>query len=90
MIEIFEYFKAKGYKTVNLGMAAFSGFEKGHTIQQHATYFIMENIQKRSRFKGLYDFKNKFDPEWMNIYLAFENSYDLLRFPMIMNKISKI
>jgi phosphatidylglycerol lysyltransferase len=90
MIEIFEYFKAKGYKTVNLGMAAFSGFEKGHTIQQHATYFIMENIQKRSRFKGLYDFKNKFDPEWMNKYLAFENSYDLLRFPMIMNKISKI
>ncbi|MFH0756758.1 MAG: phosphatidylglycerol lysyltransferase domain-containing protein [Bacteroidota bacterium] len=89
LIEMFDYFKSMGYSSFNLGMAALSGFEKGHTLKQRAIYYITEIIRNNSRFKGLHDFKEKFDPGWKNTYLVYQNSYDLLRFPIVLNKVSK-
>jgi phosphatidylglycerol lysyltransferase len=89
LIELINYFKSIGYKSFNLGMAALSGFEKGHTLKQRSIYYITEIIRNNSRFKGLHDFKEKFDPEWKNTYLVYQNYYDLLRFPVVFNKVSK-
>ncbi len=89
LIEMFNYFKSMGYASFSLGMAALSGFEKGHTLKQRTIYYITEIIRNHSRFKGLHDFKEKFDPGWKNTYLVYQNSYDLLRFPVVLNKVSK-
>lgn len=90
MINMFEYFKSKGYRSVNLGMVPLTGFEKGHSLQQRAIYYITESIKNNSRFKGLFEFKDKYEPNWTNKYLIYENTYDLLRFPLVINKVSKI
>ena len=90
VIQVFDYFKSAGFKSVNLGLSALSGFEKGNSLEKRALYFTVEYIKNKSRFKGLHDFKEKFDPVWENSYLAYETVYDLIRFPVILNKVSKI
>jgi phosphatidylglycerol lysyltransferase len=90
MIEVFEHFRQKAYTRVNLGMAALSGFEKGKSLKQRTVYYITEIIKNNSRFKGLHAFKEKFDPEWTNSYLAYQSLYDLIRFPVVLNKVSKL
>lgn len=64
--------KAEGYKSFNLGMAPFSGFEKrtlaplwhklGTYLYRHGSHFY--------NFDGLRQYKEKFNPEWRPRYLA--------------------
>ncbi|MFA9388290.1 MAG: phosphatidylglycerol lysyltransferase domain-containing protein [Prolixibacteraceae bacterium] len=89
-IKMFEHFKALGYEKVNLGLAPLAGFQKGHTIKQQASYYIVEYLKKNSRFKGLYDYKEKFEPLWSDRYLVYQNTSDLLKLPLILAKISKL
>ena len=90
LIRIFEYFRDKGYDSVHLGMAPLSGFKKGNSVQERAVYFTVEYIRRNTRFGGLWHFKEKFDPEWEDTFMAYESVYDLLRFPVVLNKVSKI
>jgi phosphatidylglycerol lysyltransferase len=90
MIEVFTYYKSNGYTKVNLGLAALSGFEKGKSLKDRTIYYITETIKNNSRFKGLHAFKEKFDPEWSNTYLAYQSFYDFIRFPVILNKVSRL
>ena len=86
---MFEYFKENGYKYINLGLVALAGYEKGHSLRQRATFLLVEYLKNNSRFKGLYEFKEKFNPEWSDKFLAYESNTDLLRFPLVMSKVSK-
>ncbi len=64
--------KEKGYRSFSLGMAPLSGFEKrqfapmwhkiGSLIYAHGDHFY--------NYKGLRDFKEKFNPEWSPKYIA--------------------
>ena len=89
-VNMFEYFKEKGYQTVNLGLAPLSGFKKGNTLRERATYYVVEYLKKNSRFMGLHAYKEKFDPLWSDRYLVYKNTSDLLKLPMILSKISKL
>lgn len=89
-IKMFEYFKSLGYATVNLGMAPLAGFPKGDSLKQRATFYLVEYLKRNSRFLGLYEFKEKYDPLWANRYLAYQNTFDLLKMPLVLSKISKL
>ncbi|MGE5394541.1 MAG: phosphatidylglycerol lysyltransferase domain-containing protein [Candidatus Saccharibacteria bacterium] len=89
LVELFKYFKSKGYSSVNLGFAPMSGINDPHTFPEKSMKFAYEKIRSFSAYKGLRNFKEKFFPEWQNKYLIYTNDYDLLQVPAILNKVIK-
>ena len=89
MIKMIEYFKDNGYKTLNLGMAPMAGI-KGENVNEQIINFYKENFKQASRLKGLFEYKNKFEPQWENRYLIYDQTFDLVRFPMVLNSVSQV
>lgn len=89
MLKMFEYFKSKGVKTVNLGLAPMSGIEEQKDFPHRTVKFAYEKIKTFSHFHGLRSFKEKFNPVWLNKYLIYNNSYDLLAIPNALRKVER-
>jgi phosphatidylglycerol lysyltransferase len=89
MIELIRYFKTTGRKSMNIGMAPFSGIEEGKNIPERTIKFAYQKLKQFSYYKGLRAYKSKFDPVWVNKYLIYNDDYDLIRIPSILNKVMK-
>jgi phosphatidylglycerol lysyltransferase len=89
LIEMFNYLKSKGYKFVNLGFAPMSGLNDAHSFKEKSMKFAYEKIRSFSQYKGLREFKDKFDPVWYNKYLVYDNDYDLIQVPAVLSKVIK-
>ncbi len=90
MVKAFEYLKSQGYRQVNMGLAPMAVPEATHNVTERAIHFASENLKALTRFKGLYAYKNKYHPRWENRYLLYENTYDLLQFPKVLQKVSQL
>ncbi len=90
MVKLFEYLKEQGYKTLNLGLAPLAGIENAENFNERVVKFMRDNLRQTSRFRGLYNFKDKFDPIWKDKYLVYHEAYDLIQFPSILNEVSRI
>lgn len=90
MIRTFEYLRDKGYKFVNLGLAPLAGMEHAENFTERVINYLRDRLKQTSRFKGLYHFKDKFDPIWVNKYLVYDEAYDLIQFPAVLNEVSQI
>ncbi|HEY9048045.1 MAG TPA: phosphatidylglycerol lysyltransferase domain-containing protein, partial [Ohtaekwangia sp.] len=88
MVKMMEYFKGQHYKTFNMGLAAFAGFDKPASMNEQVIRFYRDHFRQASRLKGLYEYKNKFGPVWENRYLVYDQLYDLLRFPVVLKNLS--
>jgi phosphatidylglycerol lysyltransferase len=89
LVELFKYYKSKGYSSVNLGFAPLSGINDPHTFPEKSMKFAYEKIRSFSPYKGLRNFKEKFFPQWCNKYLVYSNDYDLLQVPALLTKVIK-
>jgi phosphatidylglycerol lysyltransferase len=89
LIEMFGYVKSKGYKFVNLGFAPMSGLNDAHTFKEKSVKFAYEKIRSFSQYKGLREFKDKYDPAWYNKYLVYDNDYDLIQVPAVLSRVIK-
>ncbi|WP_208094631.1 phosphatidylglycerol lysyltransferase domain-containing protein [Mucilaginibacter agri] len=89
IIELINYCKNKGYHYLNMGLAPMSGIEKAQDLPERTIKFAYEKIQQFRHYRGLRDFKEKFDPLWRNKYLVYENTYDLLQLPLAISKVMK-
>ena len=89
LTEMFEYFRGQGITKVNLGMVAFAGMEETKTMGERSIKFALDRIKSLSHFKGQYQFKDKFSPEWINKYLVYDSEYDLVQFPAVLRGVSK-
>lgn len=89
LVELFKYLKAKGFSSVNLGFAPMSGLDDPHTFPEKSMKFAYEKIRSFSHYKGLREYKQKFDPEWHNKYLIYQHDYDLLQVPAVLSNIIK-
>jgi phosphatidylglycerol lysyltransferase len=89
LIELFNHLKSQHYRYVNLGFAPMSGMNDAHTFKEKSMKFAYERIRSFSHYKGLREFKEKFDPVWCNKYLIYEQDYDLLQVPAILTKVIK-
>ena len=89
MIELFNYLKSQNIRYVNLGFAPMSGLTQPSTFPEKSMKFAYEKIRSFSNYKGLRDFKEKYDPVWYNKYLIYDNDYDLLRVPLALSKVIK-
>ena len=89
LTNMFEYFKEQGISKVNMGMVAFAGIEDAKTVGEKSIKIALDRIKSLGHFKGQYQFKEKFNPEWVNKYLAYDTAYDLVQFPAVLRGISK-
>ncbi len=89
LVELFKYLKSKNYSTVNLGFAPMSGINDPHTFQERTMRFAYEKIRSFSHFKGLRNFKEKFNPEWHKKFLIYSEDYDLLQIPAVLARVIK-
>jgi phosphatidylglycerol lysyltransferase len=89
LIELFNYLKSQNFSFVNLGFAPISGLDDPHTFPERSMKFAYEKIKSFSHFKGLREFKEKFEPVWHNKYLVYQDDYDLLQVPAVLTNVIK-
>lgn len=89
IIELFNYFKQKNVRYVNLGFAPLSGIETPESMTGRSMKFAYEKIKSFSHYKGLREYKEKFMPIWHDKYLIYEHDFDLLKIPSLLSKIIK-
>ena len=77
--ELMQWGKARGYRWFNLGMAPLSGIiaRRGSQLWDHLTTAVFRHGEHFYNFRGVRDFKQKFDPIWRPRYLAYEGALDL-------------
>lgn len=89
LVELFKYLKEKQVNYVNLGFAPMSGLGDPHTFPEKSMKFAYEKIRSFAHYKGLREYKEKFDPVWHNKYLIYQHDYDLLQVPAALAKVIK-
>ena len=89
LVELFNYLKSKQVTFVNLGFAPMSGLDDPHTFPEKSMKFAYEKIRSFAHYKGLREYKEKFDPVWHNKYLIYQHDYDLLQVPTVLTNVIK-
>ena len=72
-LRLFEWGKGCGYRTFNLGMAPLAtvGEVRQARLQERLANLVFQHGEHWYNFRGLRQFKEKFDPLWMPRYLAY-------------------
>ena len=89
LAELINYLKNNGYTSLNIGFAPMSGLDDPNTFPERSMKFAYEKIKSFAHFKGLREYKEKFEPEWHNRYLIYQHDYDLLQIPSVLSKVIK-
>ncbi len=89
VVELFFYLKSQHYPLVNLGLAPLSGLEEPAGLPEKSIKFAYEKIKAFSHYKGLRDFKDKFNPLWQNQYLIYDQDFDLIEVPKVLAQVIK-
>ena len=89
LVELFNYFKQKNIRYVNLGFAPLSGIETPEDITERSMKFAYEKIKSFAHYKGMREYKEKFSPAWHDKYLIYEHDFDLLKIPSVLSKVIK-
>jgi len=73
-VELMKSLKADGYEEFSLGLAALSGVgqDSDDDLKEKALHQIYEHLNRFFSYKGLRNYKNKFEPRWEPRYLIYE------------------
>ncbi len=88
-VSMFDYFKKLNIRYVNLGFAPMSGIEIPSDISERSMKFAYEKIKSFAHYKGLREYKDKFNPEWHDRYLVYLHDFELLQIPSVLIKVMK-
>jgi phosphatidylglycerol lysyltransferase len=78
LINFIKYAESIGYKYVNLGLSPLAGvddLEGENSTLNRTLSFIYANSTRFYSFKGLYLFKQKYEPHWSNRYIAYQRGF---------------
>lgn len=89
IIALISQLKEQGLSALNMGVAPMSGIDQPKDFPEWTVKFAYEKLQQFRHYHGLRDFKDKFNPTWVNKYLVYENHYDLISLPMALGKVMK-
>lgn len=66
--------KEQGYRTFNLGMAPYAGVgdEPGASLEERAAHELAEHAARFFSYKGMRDYKGKFEPNWEDRFLIYQ------------------
>jgi phosphatidylglycerol lysyltransferase len=78
-VSLIEWAKSQGYATFNMGLSGLSGIGENPTDPaiERALHYIYEHVDQFYNFKGLHEFKAKFDPIWSPRYLIYPSAASL-------------
>jgi len=72
-LELLTDFKKRGYQTFNFGLAPLAGVgEPGATLMEHGAHYLFEHLGRYFSFKGLRNYKDKFEPTWEDRFLVYQ------------------
>ena len=79
-LSIINWGKAEGYDTFDLGVAPLSniGNKLYASTKEKAIKLAYKYGNKIYGFKGLRKFKNKYNPEWKSVFLAYKDEFNLI------------
>ncbi len=89
LIALFEHARAQGFRYVNLGFAPISPANETKTFPERAMKFAYNRLKALSQHKGIRDYKQKFDPQWSDRFLVYDQDYDLFQIPAVLSKVIK-
>ncbi|GGG49015.1 phosphatidylglycerol lysyltransferase domain-containing protein [Bizionia arctica] len=87
--KMMQHYKVLGYRTVNIGMVPLSGIDKPENMTEQALKLAYENIKKFSHYKSLRFFKEKFNPYWIKVYVAYDTDLDLVNLTKVLSRMMK-
>jgi phosphatidylglycerol lysyltransferase len=90
---MFKYFYEQGYKKFSLGIAPLSGIanKQNLSVEERSMNYIFESSKRFFSFKGLRDFKAKFEPVWQERFLMYRGSaLSLAKIGLALSKVTKI
>ena len=72
-VSLIEWAKEQGYASFNLGLSGLSGIGEKPTdpALERVLHYVYEHVNQFYNFKGLHEFKAKFDPTWSPRYLVY-------------------
>jgi phosphatidylglycerol lysyltransferase len=86
-VKMFEYLKSEGFKTCNMGMVPMSGIDDPDNLGERILKLAYDHIRHFGHYKSLRAYKEKFEPRWQMMYLAYEAPYDLITLPNALDTI---
>jgi phosphatidylglycerol lysyltransferase len=77
-VSLFLYGKEKGYRRFNLGMAPLAsvGELAGAHLRERLANLLFQHGEHWYNFQGLRQFKEKFEPDWVPRYMAYQNAWE--------------
>jgi phosphatidylglycerol lysyltransferase len=78
------------YKTFNLGLSGLVGVGESadDPVIERAMHFIYSNVSTTYNFRGLHNFKQKFNPDWSPRYLVYPDITSLPTIALALSEIS--
>ena len=87
IVRLIEYAREKAFHFLNLGMVPMSGIENPENTAEQVVKFAYERLKRFKNYQGLRDFKEKYATRWLNKYLVYDNDFDLVQLPGVLNKV---
>ncbi len=87
IVRLIEYAREKGYLFLNMGMVPMAGIDKPENTAEQVVKFAYERLKRFRNYQGLRDFKEKYATRWLNKYLVYEDDFDLVQLPAVLNKV---
>jgi phosphatidylglycerol lysyltransferase len=78
LVSLFLKGKADGYQRFNLGMAPLAsvGEQRGAHARERLARLLFQRGEQWYNFQGLRFYKQKFDPEWVPRYMAYQDAWE--------------
>jgi len=83
-VSLFQWAKQQGFETFNLGLSGLAGVGEGPDAPpiERALRYVSQHANRFYNFQGLFEFKDKFHPEWSPRYLVYPGPASL---PLVAN-----
>lgn len=77
-VSLFMRGKSLGYSRFNLGMAPLAsvGDKRGAHLRERLARVLFQRGEQWYNFQGLRSYKDKFDPEWVPRYMAYQDAWE--------------
>ena len=90
LLRFIAYCQEEGYEMLNMGLAPLSGFESKKGLIGTAIHFLYNKHKYFKNTRGLREFKEKYDPLWIQKYIVYSHDIDLLTAPLVINKVMRV
>jgi len=90
LLRFIEYCREEGYEMLNMGLAPLSGFDSKKGVIGKSIHFLYNKHKYFRNTRGLREFKEKYDPIWIQKYIVYSHDIDLLAAPLVINKVMRV